>query len=228
MVLLALIFLVLLFAVTLLLRRQQRQHQRALIRQFYTWVGQPHGLDATLQQWINALSDAEAELLVKLLQGYCASLNWELEWLFAPQIEKAPLLRDALVDSVRAYARTILTSLQMEVDVRAYQAYVAFSRKPTNRKQSALVQKLYRQISAAGIIPPLEKVKRRFLSKQPTRKHQITVIQQAFEQKPAQAMEVLKQLLIEDAATSVRAIKPQVPISQPPGPAVITPLGATS
>ncbi|MEZ4868198.1 MAG: hypothetical protein R3C14_43120 [Caldilineaceae bacterium] len=214
----------------LMRRRQQQQRKQTLTRQLYAWASQTPTLEPDLQQWIQRLPAPEAAVLVDLLSGYCASLNWELAWLFAPQIERAPTLKQALEESVIAYARAILTGLQMEEDVRAYQAYLAFARKPTARKQRPLVQKLYPKLQAEA--PPARaassklswlpwssaKQKANTKQKSLSRKEQITVIQRAFDHNPARAMELLKEVLAEEAASTVAQAKQQATSSLRLGP----------
>lgn len=213
MFLLPLLLLLLIVGFEMQKRQRNRQRKQALTQQLYTWAEQNSTLDPDLQQWIHRLPATEASVLVDLLTGYCTSLNWELAWLFAPQIERAPVLKQALEESVSAYARAILTSLQMEEDVRAYQAYLAFARKPSARNQRRLVQQLYPKLHAEGVIPRAAAPREwRFLpkfsagnkgkanKKPPTHKEQIAAIQRAFEQNPIHAMEVLKQVLTEEAA----------------------------
>ena len=209
-------------------RRNSRQ-KRALIQQLYAWAESNSTLDMDLQQWIQRLPADEAAVLVELLTGYCASLNWELEWLFAAQIERAPLLKQALEENVAAYVRAILTGLQMEEDVRAYHVYLEFARKPSARKQRTLVQKLYPSLQAQGLTVENESpAKLRFLprfatmkprkraNKAPTRQEQIAAIQRAFENNPGRAMEALKQTLTKDAEESLTQVRKQVAALQAP------------
>ncbi|MEZ4734838.1 MAG: hypothetical protein R3E79_47705 [Caldilineaceae bacterium] len=197
-------------------RQRNRRRKQTLTQQLYTWADQTLTLDPELQQWIHRLPAAEASVLVNLLTGYCTSLNWELAWLFAPQIERAPVLKQALEESVSAYARAILTSLQMEEDVRAYQVYLAFARKPTARHQRRLVQRLYPKVQTGkGGLGAAEPREWRFLPKfstgkknkantrPPTHKEQIAAIQRAFDQNPVYAMEALKEVLAEEAAQTI-------------------------
>jgi len=202
-------------------RRRAYRHKRALTQQLRTWAGQQTMLDPTLQQWIAGLSTAEATVLVELLQGYCTSLNWELSWLFAPQIKKAPALQQALEESVMVYARSILHSLQLEEDVRTYHAYLALMRRPAERRQRWLVQRLYAGLHAAGLTAPEEqRVKRGFFirrsvrktaEKPPPPKAQIAAIQQAFDHHPVLAMTLLKQALSEEALKSIQQAKQAMP-----------------
>ena len=202
-------------------RRRDYRHKRALTQQLRTWAGQQTTLDPALQRWITGLSTAEATVLVELLQGYCTSLNWELTWLFASQIEKAPALKQALEESVTVYARSILHSLQLEEDVRSYHAYLALMQRPAARHQRWLVQRLYADLHAAGLIVPEEqRVKRGFFlrrsvrktsKKPPTHKAQIAAIQQAFDHNPVLAMTRLKQALSEEALKSIQQAKQEMP-----------------
>ncbi|MCB0107634.1 MAG: hypothetical protein KDE53_17055, partial [Caldilineaceae bacterium] len=145
--------------------------------------------------------------LLDLLDGYCKSLNWELRWLFAPQIKKAPALRLALEESVSAYVRAILHSLQMEADIQAYQAYVAFEKNPTGRKQRTLVQQLYQKVNDDHFTPPTKRLLGRFRRKDPTTKAQVAAIQQAFERDPARTMALLKDVLAADAVVTVAQVR---------------------
>jgi hypothetical protein len=210
-----LLVLLLFFVIAWVWRRRWARRQRTLrIRQLRAWVANHHVLDPAVQQWMQRLSAAEAEELLQLLQGYCTSLNWELNWLFAPQIKKAPALKIVLEESISAYIHAILVSLQMEEDVQAYQAYLAFEKKPTARKQGAFVEALYRKIDH-GQLPPSAKTRlSRFMGKAApwkaatstvgprkaaTRKEQVAAIQQAFEHDPARTMAALKAVLVSDS-----------------------------
>lgn len=224
-----LILILLLFGINLLWqRRRERQRKLALTRQLYAWAGKQATLDPVLQQWIKRLPANEAAVLVELLEGYCHSLQWELAWLFAPQIERAPVLKAALEESVMTYAHSLLTALQMEADVQAYQTYVMFSGKPAARKHRPLVGKLYKQLDQAGLTvvpePPTKaSFLRRYLPQRPTNakaaqkalthKEQVATIQRVFTQEPARAMESLKQVLLQDAVQTVADVQPQRQLS---------------
>lgn len=204
-------------------RRREQKERQERIQQLRTWALRHEALDPALQQWIQRLSATEAEVLLELLQGYCASLNWELSWLFAPQIKKAPVLQAALEESVSSYVRTILRSLQMEADVRAYQRYVVFEKNPTARKQRTLVDQLYTKVNEGGLTPPAKRFLGRFTRKNATPKQQVEAIQHAFERDPAQAMEFLKEALADNADIVVQQAREEL------APAVLTvPAGAAA
>lgn len=220
------ILLMLLFFLTmiayLMQRRRTHRRQQTLIRKLYAWADHAPTLESDLQRWMYRLPPAEASVLVDLLSGYCSSLNWELTWLFAPQIERAPVLKHAIEESVSAYVRAILTSLQLENDVQAYHAYVEFARKPQARKQRRIVKSLYPKVQTEGIIAQEDPPRKwgflpRFSSKEnkarkklPPRKEQIAIIQQAFEQNPTRMMELLKQTLTDDAAKTIAQVQQQI------------------
>ncbi|MFN8495317.1 MAG: hypothetical protein U0350_47405 [Caldilineaceae bacterium] len=185
-------------------RRHQRQRRLALLQQLRTWAGQTTALDAELQAWIHDLSEEEANILLELLTGYCASLNWELTWLFAPHIDKAPILKQTLETHVVAYAQAILASLQIEEDVRVYQAYLAFVSKSAAHEQRRLAQKLYSRLCEAGLIARATPPQGRFFRRQSEHKQQVAALQQAFAQEPEQTMALLQQTLSEETATLQR------------------------
>jgi len=202
-------------------RRNAQKHRRRVLHQLRRWLGARETLEPTLQRWVNGLSASEADMLLDLLTGYCTSLNWELTWLFTPQLQKVPALQQALEESVMAYARSLLTSLQLVEEVQAYNAYVALLQKPASRQQFTLVQKLYNALSAQGVIP-LTTPKRRWFRRQPTRKQKISAVIAAFDREPASAMATLKALLVTEAVADVQQI---TGVTRPPVGA--TPLGAT-
>jgi hypothetical protein len=165
-------------------------------------VGTHEEIDPQLQRWINGLSVNEVEVLFELLDGYCTSLNWELTWLFAPQLEKSPVLKRAIEEGVITYACSILASLQLQEDMHAHKAYLAMSKKPAARKQFTLVQKLYVGLQARGLIETPNN-KRKWLQRQPTRKQKIAAVTQVFDKDPALAMETLKGLLANEAIADI-------------------------
>jgi len=192
-------------------RRSYDRKQRAMrIEQLREWATEHDALEPALQQWIQRLPADEAQILVELLDGYCTSLNWELNWLFAPQIKKAPALKRALEEHVSAYARAILYSLQMEADVVAYQAYVAFEKNPHARRQSSLVQQLYQKVDDAHLTPPVKRFFGLFSRKTPTHNDQVTAIQQAFDRDPARAMAALKEVLVTDATVTAVQVRQEL------------------
>lgn len=204
-------------------RQKSRRHKRTLIQQLYSWAENNSALESDLQQWLQRLPADEAAVLVELLVGYCASLNWEFEWLFAEQIGRAPRLKQALEENVATYIRAIVTSLQMEQDVQAYQAYIKFANKPAARNQRTLVQKLYPRLQAQGLTTANQPAsKLNFLpkfikrapsakaNKPPTQREQIAAIQRAFDQNPALAMEAFKQTLSKEIEERLKQSKPQL------------------
>ncbi|MEZ4664711.1 MAG: hypothetical protein R2911_44830 [Caldilineaceae bacterium] len=208
---LLILLIIALFAVGMVWRRTRAAKQRRQqIAQLRRWATEHNALEPALQQWIQRLSTTEAEVLLELLNGYCTSLNWELNWLFAPQIQKAPALKMVLEESVSAYARAILHSLQMEADVAAFHAYVAFEKKPNARKQRPLVQQLYAKVNDAQLTPPTKRFLGRFARKEASTKAQVAAIQQAFERDPARAMAALKQVLATEAAFTVAQVRQEL------------------
>ncbi|MBV7329475.1 hypothetical protein KFU94_14730 [Chloroflexi bacterium TSY] len=201
--LLPLLIIFLTIGVILRSRHTAKQKQKH-IRELRAWSTQSKTLDPVSQQWIQQLSNSESEVLLDLLNGYCASLNWELGWLFTSQIDRAPALKAALEESVSVYARAILLSLQMEDDVRAYHAYLAFEKKPNARKQRALVQQLYRKLNNQNFMQPTRGFFRRFSRRGATHKEQITAIQRAFERDPAFTMAALQEILISEGTSAIR------------------------
>lgn len=207
----------------LLLRRWQlRRRKQARIHQLRTWIAQNQALDPVLQQWVQFLPPNEAELLLDLLNGYCTSLKWKLDWLFAPQLEKAPVLKSVLEESISAYTRAILLSLQLEEDVRAYEVYLAFEKSPT-RKQRVIVQRLYARINSENLIPPNQQFLRRFVSRSMTYREQVAAIQHSFDRDPASAMAALKAVLTSEAL--VTASQGNQELSPP---AITLPAGVTA
>ena len=186
----------------LLLRRRKQQQRRLLLRQLRQWLGAQHADNPYLQRWVNGLSANEAEVLLELLTGYCTSLNWELSWLFTPQLQKVPALQHALEEGIKTYTRSILTALQLGEEVQAYHAYRALVQKPASRKQFALIQKLYQELTQRGVIPTDTKA-RGWFRRQPTRKQKIHAVIGAFDREPVLAMSVLKTLLVAQAQADV-------------------------
>lgn len=205
------IAIILLLTVGLYWRTTRARNLRRLrIAQLRQWAVEHDALEPALQEWIQRLPTTEAQVLLDLLDGYCTSLNWELNWLFAPQIKKAPVLKVALEESVSAYARAILHSLQMEADVQAYQVYVAFEKKPTARKQRTLVAQLYQKVNEERLTPRTKRFFGRFSQKDASRKDQVSAIQQAFDRDPAQAMAALKEVLATDAEITAMQVRQEL------------------
>lgn len=200
-----LLLIVLATGVALYMRRRTQQQRRLRLRQLRQWLGVQHSDNPYLQRWINGLSTSEAEVLLDLLTGYCTSLNWELAWLFTPQLQKVPALQQALEEGVKTYAGSILTALQLGEEVQMYKAYSALVQKPTQRKQFALIQKLYQELTQRGAITVDPKAKRWF-RRQPTRRQKINAVIDAFEREPVLAMTVLKMLLVTAAQADVEQL----------------------
>ncbi len=183
-------------------RRHERSQRQRMIRQLRQWIGRQTEIDPQLQRWINGLSITETEVLLDLLNGYCTSLNWELAWLFAPHLDKSPILKQAIEEGLVAYACSILASLQLHEDMCAHKAYLGLLKQPTGRKEFTLVQKLHTDLTTRGLIKAAPK-QRRWFKRGPTRKQQVTSVMQAFEQEPGVAMEALKTLLRDEGTADV-------------------------
>lgn len=203
----------LLFVGAILRRRRARRRRAAMTQQLYAWAEQSQALEPELQQWLRRLPAPDAAALMTRLDGHCAELNWELNWLFTPALERAPVLHHAVETVVAAYARGVMTGVQMEDEVRAYHVYLGFVRKPMARKRRALVQSLYTQLRADGLMTPEASSVRRLRARLPSggrkrdqlpaRKRQVAAIQQAFDADPARAMELLKRVVTAEADASV-------------------------
>ncbi len=205
MIVLLLLLIVLAAGVTLFIRRRTQQQRHRRLRQLRQWLGAQHNDNPYLQRWINGLSTSEAEVLLDLLTGYCTSLNWELTWLFTPQLQKVPALQQALEEGVKTYAGSILTALQLGEEVQLYKAYSALVQKPTQRKQFALIQKLYQELTQRGAIT-IDPNAKRWFRRRPTRRQQINAVIDAFEREPVLAMAVLKLLLVTAAQADVEQL----------------------
>lgn len=205
MTVLLLLLLVLAGGIGWWMRRRTRQQRHLRLRQLRQWLGAHHLDNPYLQRWLNGLSPAEAEVLLNLLTGYCTSLNWELAWLFTPQLQKTPALQHALEEGIKTYTSSILTALQLGEEVRAYKAYSALVQKPTQRKQFALIRKLYGELTQRSVIKADPKA-RRWFRRQPSRKQQIRAVIDAFEREPVLAMTVLKALLVAEAQAEVEQL----------------------
>ena len=192
-------------------RRNAQKHRRLVLRQLRRWLGAQETLEPMLQRWVNGLSVSEADVLLDLLAGYCTSLNWELTWLFTPQLQKVPTLKQALEESVMAYARSLLASLQLVEEVHAYNAYVALLQKPASRQQFTLVQKLYNALREQNVIKPVT-TKRQWFRRQPTRKQKIAAVLASFDREPVRAMATLKALLVAEALVDVQQITGATPL----------------
>lgn len=184
-------------------RRRKRSQRRLIVHQLRSWLSADDARDPQLQRWVNGLSADEADVLLALVNGYFASLNWKLSWLFSPQLQKTPQLQHAIEEGVLAYMRSILASLQLIEDVRAYTTYVDLLRKPKGRRQFSLIQKLYSALLAQEIVdqPALQRGRQR---RKATRNEQITTVLGAFDREPAVAMATLKVLLADEATTDIQ------------------------
>lgn len=203
--------LITLSAIGLILGRWRVAHRKQTrLRQLRTWATESSTLDPLLQQWFQQMSPPELELMLELLQGYCASLQWELDWLFTPQIKNAPALHTALVESVSAYARTILLSLQMAEDVRVYQIYLAFEKRPNARRQQMLVEQLYAKIHDQHETPTVRGFFRKFSGSSMTHSERVAAIQQAFAREPGRTMAALKEVVSAEHAITAEYIGPSL------------------
>ncbi len=196
----------------ILYRGRVAYQQQARIRHLRTWAKENPALDPIVQLWIAQLPAAEVAVLLDLLHGCCLSLKWELDWLFTPQIEKAPALQSALTESVNAYARMILLSLHMEEDVRAYHAYLAFDKQPYARQQQAIVQQLYAKIYGGDGRAVSKKLFRRSARAGTSHSEQVAAVRQAFDRDPMRTMAAFKDLLAAATPTNQATQAPSQPL----------------
>lgn len=190
-----------LFIIGLLLQRWRMLYRtQKRIRHLQQWGTQSVMVDPVARQWLQQLPPAQLKVLLELLHGYCASLNWELDWLFAPHLKKAPALHAALEESVATYLRVLLLSLQMTEDVQAYQLYLAFDKQPYANRQRLLVQQLYARLHHQRVPPKTARFFSRFSRTSARDQDQVAVIRQAFADDPARAMAALKDLLAAEQA----------------------------
>jgi hypothetical protein len=77
--------------------------------------------------------------------------------------------------------------------------------KPTGRRQSALIQKLYESLVEQKIIKQAKKKKGLFAGRD-MRKEQTAAVLQAFDREPIQSMNALKAILSAEAAADVQRI----------------------
>lgn len=213
------IIIIMLFVVGIVWRRR-RQHRilQSRLHGLHKWAGRDAVLDPLVQQWLLHLNEDESKILLELLDGYCTSLQWELDWIFMPQIEKAPALRAVLDTSISEYARAVLHSLHAEEDVRAFQVYAALDKKPTARKRRTLVRQLYTKVNDEKLTPRTKRFFGRLPGNKPSIKEQAALIRQVFDHDPEHAMEALKEVLADDIAYTMRHVRPVVPTASVTSP----------
>ncbi|MEM7125864.1 MAG: hypothetical protein AAF702_06035 [Chloroflexota bacterium] len=218
-------------------RRKKRVQQ---IHRLQRWMIQYQSEEPMFQLWKRSLSEKDSELLLELLEGYCTTLNWDLDWLLSSEIKKAPELQEALEVSISGYLETIFLSLQKDQDVQAYLSYLAFMEAPTAHKYRDLLKVLYGKLAQDGLIPLTQNSFRLLRWRRPTIKQQIAAIKYAFEQDPARPMQLLKEVLVEEGALKAAKVlqdmsvpqQAQQPVSsvltRPIAPAVSEVEGATA
>lgn len=189
------IFITFSFIGFLLVRWRALYKKRTRVRALRTWAMRSSLIEPVLRQWIEHMPPDQLEVLLDLLEGYCTSLKWKLDWLFVAEIQNAPTLHSALEEGVSTYARTILLSLQMAEDVRAYQAYVAFEKHPHAHAQRNLVQQLYTKIQHERITPVAQGFFRRSSEQTITHSDRVAAVRAAFTEDPARTMGALKEVL---------------------------------
>ena len=196
----------LLLAIGLVVRMQRMQEQRQMQRQrLRRWVTQHKSLDLDLRHWVLDLSEPETQVLLELLTGYCASINTQLDWIFSSKIANAPVLKSELEASVSIYLQTIFHFLQLEEDVIAFQAFLAFDKKPAARRQRRLVDQLYTNIKSQGPTESAKRLIQRFRPKKISRLEKIATIRQAFDNDPAATMTALKEIIADGNPKSVKS-----------------------
>jgi len=203
-----------LFCLGLFLRWRHRKNERKEdVREMRAWMVKYQSPNHAFQLWKYGLSLQESEVLMDLARGYCTSLNWDLEWLLSSQLEKAPVLESAVEIGVNNYLESVFVSLQTERDVQAYQVYQAFEKKPTARKNRAMVEQLYDRLSRDGLIPKAKRLLGRVTRRQVNLNQQAAAIEHAFDNNAEHTMELLKEVLAGGESSSVVTSQPQ-PIPQ--------------
>lgn len=213
-----------LFLLGLFLRwRNKRKELKEEVRQLRAWMVHYHSSNHAFQLWKSGLSLQECGVLLELARGYCNSLNWELDWLLSSQIERAPALQSAVETGVNAYLESIFISLQKVQDVQAYQVYQAFEKKPTARKNRAMVEQLYEKLSKDGLIPQAKRLLGRIARRKANLNQQAAAVQHAFEHNPARTMELLKEVLFDEDIPDIELVQPlAAPPIQPTPPVLAT------
>ncbi len=192
-------FLLIFFLLGINLRaRQRRKQRREQVQDLHAWMISYQTPIPAFQLWKQGLSMRESEILFDLVQGYCTSLNWKLDWLLSPQIQKAPELQAVLETSINNYLETIFLSLQKELDVNAYLLYLDFEKKPTAGRHQALIEPLYDKLERDRLIPQPKRIFSRITRRKANASQQIAGIQHAFEHDPKRAMLRLKEVLSSD------------------------------
>ena len=197
-------------------RRRARRQRRLLLHQLREWLSVPSrdaalsqagdSLDLDLQRWVNSLSADEAAVLLNLLKGFFASLNWEMNWLFSAHLRKVPALKTAVEEGVVAYMRAIFASLQLEGDVHAYKAYLEMAKKPRARRHLSRIRHIYAELVAQKIVKPTAKRRGIFGGGDVAIKTQIAAVLEAFETHPEAAMHALQSRLAYEATAEIQKL----------------------
>jgi hypothetical protein len=181
------------------------RRKRERLQRFKAWAGgdltgkvQPAAEAApAFSTWLDNLSEKELAAFVQRISGFCADLNFELTWLFDPEIDNAPALKEALTELVLLFALVQWKALEAQDDIKVFSTFLAWQAGKARKLTPKLFMRLVEQELIDAPPPAL------FLAPERERQaHMVDAIKK-FVEKDRQAFNViLKDVIFASTETS--------------------------
>lgn len=130
-----------------------RKKARAL--QFRAWVDRELANSRDLHAWILELPDSALHALTDGAERYCANLNIQLTWLFGPDLDVAPNVRETVKLILSEYLAGCFKAVNYREAINLYSVYHQLTAPDQYKRWIDLRRSVFKKITALGLTEPV-------------------------------------------------------------------------
>ncbi len=121
--------------------------------QFREWVRNDLSKEKDVQSWLLALPEPGIALLTKHIAAFCQEMNFDLNWLIAPQGTVAPELKTTMQGVIVDYCRACQKAIPAQKAAKLFTTYQQLLQNATGKEEQALGRTLYANLVTQGLAP---------------------------------------------------------------------------
>ena len=130
-----------------------QKKSRAL--QFRVWVNRELVNIPELQAWVMELPDPALQALTEGALRYCATLNIQLSWLFTPDLEAAPAVRETIKAILVDFLAGCLHAVKQKEDIALFSVYQQLISPDQYKRRIDLRRSVFKKVTELGLADPI-------------------------------------------------------------------------
>lgn len=131
---------------------QAEPSNAALVAPFREWIENELQTEKTLQSWLLKLPEPGFALLTDHIAAFCVEMNFNLAWLFDPQLAVVPDLKRTMRSVVIDYCQACYKSIPIQVEAQLFAKYQELLRPSKSKQVQALRRALLAELIAHDLI----------------------------------------------------------------------------